>query len=190
MNRYNFGLLLLTIGMLVAVLSTLPAIGAMLRRVIATIGAVRINVEAIARVLGARRPASLTITRAVFIDERIVVEREIRMIRISDTQRVRVTFGKPVDKKNFPADVQEGSVQIVATDDSITVTPVDGDPFSADVIAQHPTTDITQPGGVKISADADLGDGVLTIEGFEPVLVSAGVASGFGSPTVGAPAER
>jgi hypothetical protein len=35
------------------------------------------------------------------------------MIRITDTQKVRVTFGKPLDKKGFAADVQEGSLSIV-----------------------------------------------------------------------------
>jgi hypothetical protein len=190
MNRYNFVVLLAVLATLIYGVVEFPRLKRVVHRVLASLAAIRLNIDAIARVLGAQRPASFTVTRVVFFDERILIEGDIRMIRLSDTQKTRVTFGKPLDGKGFPAEVQADSVKIEATDDSITVTPVDGDQFSVDVVANHPTTDITAPGGVKISADADLGDGVSTIEGFEPVLVTGGAAKGFGAPTATEPTEQ
>lgn len=191
MNKYNFPLLLVAVAVLIGLVVWLPSVKGLVSRVLSSVTALRISVDAIARVLGATRPASFTVTRVVFTDERILIQgRDILMIRMTDTQKCRVTFGKPVDKKNFPAEVQGGSTLIEATDDSISVVPVADDPFSVDCIAQHPTNDPLNPGGIKISADADLGDDLTTIEGFEPVLISAGQAFGFGAPTVSAIEEQ
>lgn len=145
----------------------------------------------IARALEEKRAARkrLPLIRVQDKDTGLIVEGEITLMVLTDTQRARITFGQPVDKKGFPAQVQPGSVVFEISDDSAAVVQDPNDVFSADVIAAHPTPD-QAPAVITISADADLGDGVKTITGVEPLIVTSGEASGFGPATVGPATEQ
>lgn len=98
---------------------------------------------------------------------------------------VEIAFGSPVDAQQNPAKVQDGSLLIESTDDSIlTVGPSDvtpGNPYSVKVSF----TGKAGAAQVTIKADADLGEGVKTIEGAETFEVSAGEAVGFGPAVIG-----
>lgn len=126
-------------------------------------------------------------------DTRLVVEGDPNKMTITDTQRVRITFGKPLDKKGNDASIQ-GDPTFASSDDSVTLVAVDGDPFSIDVDGQKPSPKDADgnpvAGVVTIKGDADLGDGVREITGGEPYLVTAGDAVGFGAATVGTPTEQ
>lgn len=113
------------------------------------------------------------------------VRGDITNMQIRDDQKFRIEFGKPLDKKGNAASVQEGSVSISVTDGSATVEPDPTNPFAATIIGVSPTADITKPGAVIITADADLGEGVRNITGSEPLIVTGGQAVGFGPASVG-----
>lgn len=137
---------------------------------------------------------SWNVIRVRDLDTGLVLQGRITKMNLTDTQKTRVTFGKPVDKKGFPTSIQ-GAPGFAASDDAITLTPVDGDPYSVDVAGNHPSAagdDGVTPvaGSLTISGDADLGDGVETITGVEPYVVSAGKAAGFGSATVAPATEQ
>jgi hypothetical protein len=145
----------------------------------------------IARALEVKRAAAerLTVIRVQDLDTGLIVEGRITLMVLTDTQKARITFGQPLDRKGFPAKVQDGSVTFSISDDSAVVTQDPADPFSADVVAAHPTPD-NQPATITISADADLGEGVKTITGVEPLIVTSGEAAGFGPATVGEVTEQ
>lgn len=124
------------------------------------------------------------------LDTGQIIEGEINKMVITDTQQATLTFGLPLDKKGKPAKVQDGSVSFsIESGAGATVTQDPADPFSALVVAGDPTLE-GSPATITISADADLGDGVRTITGVEPLIVIAGDAVGFGVATVGAPTEQ
>ena len=114
---------------------------------------------------------------------------DIKSMQITDSQQFKITFPAPVDKKGFPAKVQDGSVSIVVGNDTATVEPNPDDasnPFSALVKGARPGKDDgSEVTAVTISADADLGDGVSTISKAVELMVTSGAATGFGEPTVG-----
>lgn len=100
-------------------------------------------------------------------------------------QSVEITFGAPKDKFQNDAKIEEGSLKIESTDsDVLTVS-------QSEVNPDNPygcKVSFTGKAGVaqvKISADADLGEGVKTIEGAASFETVAGEASGFGAPVVG-----
>lgn len=132
-----------------------------------------------------RRSKTLPLIFVQDLDTNLYVRGVITNMQLRDDQKVRITFGKPLDKKGNPASVQEGSVSISVTDGSATVEPDPADPFSATIIGVSPTADITKPGAVIITADADLGEGVKNITGSEPLIVTGGQAVGFGPASVG-----
>jgi len=97
----------------------------------------------------------------------------------------------PTNRKGKPAKVQAGSVEYESVDPSIATVaedPNDETKFtvksSADDITESKTTDI------KVKADADLGDGVVTIEGVLTVTVTPEAATGFGVSTISEPADN
>ena len=145
----------------------------------------------IARALEEKRAArqSLTVIRVQDLDTGLIIEGRITLMILTDNQKARITFGQPLDRKGFPAKVQDGSVTFSISDDSAVVTQDPTDPFSADVVASHPTPD-NQAATITISADADLGEGVKTISGAEPLIVTSGEAAGFGNAAVGPITEQ
>lgn len=103
------------------------------------------------------------------------------MTTLTDTQMVSGTI-QPLDKKGKPAPVQAGSSVFSSSDSSvITVDSVD---LSVTVKAVAAGT-----AQVRWSADADLGDGVVTISAAEDFVVTGGqaVSAGF---TFGTPTEQ
>ena len=145
----------------------------------------------IARALEAKQFVNdnLVLIRVSF-DTGQIVEGDIQLMVLTDTQQATITFGQPLDKKGKPAKVQPGSVAFsIDQPDAATVTQDASDPFTALVVAGNPTAD-GSPATITISADADLGDGVKTITGVEPLIVTSGEAVGFGNATVSAPVEQ
>jgi hypothetical protein len=145
----------------------------------------------IARALEAPRRShhAFTLTRIVF-DTGQIVEGEIELMVLTDTQQSTLTFGPPLDRKGKPAKIQPGSVVFsIDQPDAATVTQDASNPFSALVVAGNPTVE-GSPATITITADADLGDGVKPITGVEPLIVTSGEAVGFGNATVGEPVEQ
>lgn len=140
------------------------------------------------------KDATMHVVRMVDRSAGLVVEGRIDTMQITDTQDVIVTWGKPIDKKGFPAAIQ-GDPVFAVSDDAVTISPVDGDPFSIKVSGVHPSAlgdDGVTPvaGTLTITGDADLGDGVEAVTGSEPYIITGGQAVGFAAPTVGTPVEQ
>lgn len=96
-------------------------------------------------------------------------------VTLTTTQQVTGTLA-PVDKKGNPAPVDEGSVEITSSDDSVfTVERDENDEKKFKLVAKGPGT-----AQLDYSADADMGDGVVEISGFTAVEVLPAQAVGFG----------
>jgi len=106
---------------------------------------------------------------------------------LTDSQQVDVTYQGPVNRKGKPAPVQDGSVAFKTSDPTVaTIVQDAGNPFKGTIVAGN--AGVCE---VSLTADADLGDGVTTIESEHvAVQVTAGAAVGFGSPTIGTPIEQ
>lgn len=106
------------------------------------------------------------------------------MTPLTDSQFVDGTI-TIVNKKGNPAPVQDGSATLVSSDPAVVdVTLTGSNPYVVKFTALA--------GGaarVTFSADADLGDGVTLIEGFEDVTVTAGGATGI-QFVMGTPQEQ
>lgn len=95
----------------------------------------------------------------------------------------------PVKKNGSPATVEPGTVEYSSPDPSVIVEedPTDETKFkvttSADEVTESKTVDIS------VSADADLGAGVKTIEGILTIVVEPDGAVGFGITTLTEPAD-
>jgi hypothetical protein len=116
-----------------------------------------------------------------------VTERIAMLGVLTDSQQVDVIYPNPVDRKGKPAQVQEGSIAWKSTDESVaTVVPDTTNPLKATIVAGNAGVCEVFP-----TADGDLGDGVSPIEGEHVgIQVTAGNATGFGSPTLGTPVEQ
>lgn len=106
------------------------------------------------------------------------------MTPLTDSQFVDGTI-RIVNKKGNLAPVQDDSTTIVASDPAVVeVTLTGSNPYTVKFTAL--AAGATR---VTFSADADLGDGVTTIEGFEDVTVTAGGATGI-QFVMGTPQEQ
>lgn len=115
----------------------------------------------------------------------ITIKGEIMAVSMTSTQFVEGTL-QAVDSKGRPAKVQEGSITFTSSDEAIfTVEQDPNDPFKVKLVAVG--EGIAQ---LDYSADADLGEGVSTIEGFTAVEVLPAMAIGFGAMTFSAPQEQ
>lgn len=112
-----------------------------------------------------------------FLNSKIISN--MALIIKADQSPFSGVFGKPVDKFGNLAEVQEGSVKITSSDETVGKVLQDTtNPYAFSV-------EVTGKAGVfsvNISADADLGDGVKTITGLGSVEVKSGEATGFGEP--------
>lgn len=98
---------------------------------------------------------------------------------------VELSFGAPKDKFNNDAKIEDGSLKIESTDSEILTVAQSAVNPSDRYAVKVSFTGKAGVAQVKISADADLGEGVKTIEGAASFETVAGEASGFGSPVVG-----
>lgn len=118
------------------------------------------------------------------IIDQIKIKGKIMAASITTTQQVTGTL-QPVDAKGKPASVEVGTVHFSSTDQSVFT--VEQDPtneLSVKVVAVGPGT-----AQLDYSADADLGEGVKTIEGFTAIEVLPSSAVGFGL-AFGTPEEQ
>lgn len=114
----------------------------------------------------------------------IKIKGKIMAISLTSTQFVEGVL-QPVDRKGRPAKVQPGSVDYSSSDENVfTVTEDPNDETKLIITAVSEGT-----GQLDYSADADLGDGVVTISGFTAVEVLPASAVGFGI-TFGTPQEQ
>lgn len=120
----------------------------------------------------------------VFNIDNIKIKGKIMAVSITTTQLVTGTL-QPVDSKGNPAPVQPGSVTFSSSDENVFRVEVDAaNEATLKVVAVGPGT-----AQLNYSADANLGEGVKTIEGFTAVEVLPAEAVGFGI-TFGTPEEQ
>lgn len=107
-------------------------------------------------------------------------------------KEVPVVIGKPVNKDGTPGEIQDGSLAIVILDedgnsgediaswerDDQAVNP--DDPYTGKVVWRA-----AGEAFLKVTGDADLGDGVETIELVIDLVLLEAEAVGFADPTVG-----
>jgi hypothetical protein len=106
------------------------------------------------------------------------------LVVLTNTQKVDLTYGVPVDAKGDPAAVD--NVVWKSSDPATATVAAGATPYTGTVKAVH-----TGACQVWIEADADLGDGVTLITGDKvDVQITGGQAVGFGPPTVGVPSEQ
>ncbi len=94
---------------------------------------------------------------------------QVTSMVITDSQKFTASIA-PVDAKGNPAPVESGS--IVWTGPAFVALTPSADGLSCDVAASG----IGTGGTISVSADADLGTGVVTISGTLPIDVTAGQA--------------
>jgi hypothetical protein len=150
------------------------------------------RIDGLIELLSPQSREGFVLTRVEDIDTHLVLEGDITAMQLTDTQKATITFGGPIDKKGKAARVTDVKIEVV-DGISATVEPNPDDPtnqFSALIVAGDPTPDPSAPTAIRISGDADLGEGVKTIETFVPLLVTSGEAVGFGAPVEGTPVEQ
>ncbi len=108
-------------------------------------------------------------------------------LALTNTQQCAATWPSPVDKKGSPAPVQDGSIKFTSSDVTVATATADAtNPYKCLIVAVGAGT-----ATVNISADADLGDGVATIQGVPiDLTITGGQAVGFGEPVVTTPVEQ
>lgn len=112
------------------------------------------------------------------------IKGDIMAVTLTSTQFVEGVL-QPVDRKGRPAPVDEGSVEFTSSDPDVFVVEIDPtDHLRVRIIAVDQGV-----AELRYSADADLGDGVVTIEGFTAVEVVGSMATGFGI-SFGTPQEQ
>lgn len=109
------------------------------------------------------------------------------MVSMSYSQKVIVEIA-PVDSNGNPASVEAGSVQVTSSDESIALLRRDTEnELKFEILGNNEgRTGVAQ---IDLKADADLGEGVVTIEGFIGVEVLPKQAVGFGF-VIGEPVEQ
>lgn len=113
-----------------------------------------------------------------------IIKGKIMAATITDTQFIEGTL-ETVNKKGQPAPVELGSIEYSSSNEAVfTVTENADDEKKFTVTAVGAGT-----GQLNYSADADLGEGVVTISGFTDIIVTPGQATGF-NVTFGTPQEQ
>jgi hypothetical protein len=106
------------------------------------------------------------------------------MAEMTTTQQVKGKL-QPVDRLGAPAPVQAGSVSFSSSNETVIVPQKNpDDELEVTVVAKGPGT-----AELSYSADADLGEGVVTITGKVVFLIQPAQAAGFGI-IFGAPEEQ
>ena len=103
-----------------------------------------------------------------------VITKNISMLVLPNDHKVTASI-QPVDAKGNPATIDGLASWSSSSTDIVTVTNISTDSLSADVV---PGTALGTA-QINVTADADLGGGVTTINGVLDVQVVAGQAVGF-----------
>lgn len=114
----------------------------------------------------------------------IKIKGAIKMVTMKVTQFVEGEL-QPVDRLGNPAQVEAGTVQFTSSDEAVFVV-------ARDVENELKVKLVATGAGVAqldYSADADLGEGVVTITGFTGVEISPEQAVGF-AVTFGEPQDQ
>lgn len=98
-------------------------------------------------------------------------------VEITAGQRLRVTI-TPVDANGHPAPIEQGSVAWSVSDSSLlSVTPESTDEKVALVRPAGTTLGVAN---VQVTADADVGEGVVTLAAEMEVAITSGMATSLG----------
>jgi hypothetical protein len=120
-----------------------------------------------------------------FTFEQIKIKGDITLVSLRSTQYAVSGELEAVDRLGNPAPVEPGSVNFSSSDEAVfRVEPQDNEK-QIKVVAVGPGV-----AELRYSADADLGDGVVTIEGFTGVEVLPAQAIGFSGLSFGEPQEQ
>lgn len=103
---------------------------------------------------------------------------------ITDTQFIEGQV-QPVNKKGQPSQVEQGSVEYSSSNEAVFTVTEDADDETKFVV----TAVGAGTGQLNYSADADLGEGVVTITGFTDIEITPAQATGF-NVTFGEPQEQ
>jgi len=118
------------------------------------------------------------------IENNLIIKKGVVMIGLTKTQKVTIGV-QAFDSSVPPVEATVENIVFASTDESIcTVVQDPVNPNQAEVIAHE--DGVAQ---IHVTADADLGEGVLLIEGSLNVEVQSIIATGF-SFTVGTPTEQ
>lgn len=99
------------------------------------------------------------------------------MVTLTSSQQVGIRVN-PTDKKGNAAQL-DGRAQFASSDDGIAIVVAGEDGLSATVKAAGPVGTCQ----IVVTGDADLGEGIQTLQGVLDVSVIAGQAASFGIST-------
>ena len=120
-----------------------------------------------------------------FTFNNINVKGEITLLSLRSTQYAVSGELEAVDRLGNPAPVEAGSVNFSSSDEGV---------FRIERLDNEKQVKVVAVGAgvaqLNYSADADLGDGVVTIEGFTGVEVLPAQAVGFSGLSFGEPQEQ
>jgi len=98
-------------------------------------------------------------------------------VEITAGQRLRVTI-TPVDANGHPAPIEQGSVAWSVSDSSLlSVTP---EPTDEKMALVRPAGSMLGVANVQVTADADVGEGVVTLAAEMEVAITSGMATSLG----------
>ena len=119
--------------------------------------------------------------------ENLIFKGDNILVSMSYSQKIQVEIA-PVDSNGNPARVEAGSVQITSSDESIALVRRNPDnELMFEILGNNEgRTGVAQ---IDLKADADLGEGVVTIEGFIGTEILPKQAVGFGF-VIGEPVEQ
>lgn len=120
-----------------------------------------------------------------FTVNNINIKGEITLVSLRSTQYAVSGELEAVDRLGNPAPVEAGSVNFSSSDEGV---------FRIERLDNEKQVKVVAVGAgvaqLNYSADADLGDGVVTIEGFTGVEVLPAQAVGFSGLSFGEPQEQ
>ncbi len=122
-----------------------------------------------------KKPKGRILTTFIF-DNQIKIKGGNLMFSIKDNQKIKGKLNF-VDAKGNPAKVEAGSVKVVSSDPDVATVTQNPDDESEFEAAGGKTGVVT----LNYSADADLGEGVVTITGSDNGEVLAGNATNIGA---------
>lgn len=146
--------------------------------------AVIIIVAIVLEILKSRKGGNGKLVLTFTIDN-IKIKGDITLVSLRSTQYAVSGELEAVDRLGNPAPVEAGSVNFSSSDEGV---------FRIERLDNEKQVKVVATGAgvaqLNYSADADLGDGVVTIEGFTGVEVLPAQAVGFSGLSFGEPQEQ